>query len=140
MSKPSVTQTPLTNDSFIHLNCLVGDRDLDLSIVTSDSILIRAQRTAAGIPKQRWVMNRFQWIQYAQILFDQLQKTKEHDLVSVNLQNYISALDKILELLPLQEFYEGAQKMVSFEDVRKTLQEHKEARITMDDVLDCLLH
>ena len=53
-------------------------------------------------------MNRFQWIQYSQILFDQLHKDKQNDVATVSLKNYFAALDKILELLPLQEFYEGS--------------------------------
>ena len=55
-------------------------------------------------------MDRFLWISYIQVLFSQLRKQEIQDgLAYVDRKNYLAALDKILPLLPLVEFYEGGQ-------------------------------
>ena len=50
----------------------------------------------------------------------------------VNQENFIQALDRILELLPLNEFYEGSHQTLSFEQVRASICEIKQKDICMD--------
>ena len=68
-------------------------------------------------------MSRMQWITFIQILFNQLEQTHRHKLALVSHDNYLAALDKIITLLPLIEFYEGAEKTIAFRDVYTSVQQ-----------------
>lgn len=101
----------------------MDDSAQNISIVSSDSHVIRAQslRQSSLKSREQWVMNRVQWISYVQILFNQLQPVHKQKTLFVKLSNYLSALQKILPLLPLQDFYEGGDKTISFQDVHNSL-------------------
>ena len=83
----------------------------EISIVSQDRVISSTLKTD-DTQRRSWVMNRFLWISYVQVLFSQLKQEAE-GVVSV--ANYLSALDKILPLLPLIAFYEGAQRTISFQ-------------------------
>ena len=92
------------------------------SIVSSDSGVIRMQQRLGIRPshftsREQWRMNRFEWISYVQVLFAQLKQTTVLKVVRVELSNFVSALKKILPLLPLSDKVEDWEKSLSYRQV-----------------------
>ena len=84
-------------------------------------------------------MTRLQWISYAQILFNQLEQVNKNNQLCVNLKNYISALNKLLPLLPLQEYFQGGEKVISFAEVRGNIEKLKGKFVNLDQIIDAFM-
>ena len=110
-----------------------------LSIVSSDSIIVRGKQYDNQMESNGTVMSRLQWIGYIQVLFDQLHHTGKDNVAYAQLSNYITALEKIKPLLPLQNSHKSG-KWLSFTEVHKSISSIESKQVTLDHVLDALLH
>ena len=91
--------------------CSDDENDIEQSLVSAES----AQSRPQTFLRHAWLMTRMQWINYCQILFDQLEHQYAADTMPyVCLQNFVNALVKIQPLMPLTEQPESKEKTLRF--------------------------
>jgi hypothetical protein len=101
------TSLPLTRKDPVHHNFVISAQpQLNSSLNLHKSPRVHFTDLDDEVDAQgedlrdSWVMSRFQWISYAQILFNQLDQNSQSQ---VKLPNYLLALEKILPVLPLHQ-------------------------------------
>ncbi len=87
-------------------------------------------------------MNRMNWLTYLKVLFDQLEQFSQNKQKHVENQNFIKALKKIKNLLPLQtknEYYKNSSEVAfTYQDVENGVIGMPKY-ITWDNVIDIFL-
>ena len=115
--------------SYVSSECAKDDKDAFLQ-QTQDHL------------RDYFVMNRMNWITYLKVLFDQLDSFTQNKQKHVDTANFIKALQKIKNLLPLlpkNDYYKTTSDIAfSYQEVEQGIGSMAKF-ITWDNVIDVFL-
>ena len=94
--------------------------------------------------RSQWVMSRMKWLSLLQALFDQLKHFEYNHQRHVQKENFLTALKKIKQVLPLEapeKYYETQGAIaIPYAEVNSQFDELLPQYVTWDHIIDVLLY